>query len=112
MPDQRQLSTQIRVKIDSGRRCRQDRSLRGFFAVEDNVFLFTGWVYFVTLKNVSPFMGETGGVVRAKRALTAPREGVKVLFPSKFPGIPFAEDLGYGRVGQSGIPNDVSDLKN
>ena len=39
-------------------------------------------------------MGETGGVVRTKRALTAPREGVKVLFPPKFPGIPFADNPG------------------
>ena len=52
-------------------------------------------------------MGETGGVVQTKRALTAPREGVKVLFPSKFPGIPFADDLGYSRVGQRGIPEDT-----
>ena len=52
-------------------------------------------------------MGETGGVVRAKRALTAPREGVKALFPPKFPGVPIAEDLGYSRVGQRGIPEDT-----
>ena len=45
---------------------------------------FTGWVYFVTLKNVSPFMGETGGVVRAKRALTAPREGAMLVNPTAY----------------------------
>ncbi len=58
-------------------------------------------------------MGETGGVVRAKRALTAPREGVKVLFPSKFPGIPFADNPGTDfrtSRGQTSNFNPIVDL--